>query len=51
MHWRTFNRICDAIQAQERRKDDAFIIGAAALLDRIGWPPPDLDGPPAPRRR
>jgi hypothetical protein len=38
MHWRTFYALCDRIAAVEDAKHAAWIEGARALLDRIGWP-------------
>jgi hypothetical protein len=38
MHWRTFNCICDAIQAQEVRMDETFVVRAARMLDRQDVP-------------
>jgi hypothetical protein len=37
MHWRTFNRICEQLEAAEDAKDAAWFEGAQVLLDRIGW--------------
>jgi hypothetical protein len=37
MHWRTFNSLCDRIEAVEEAKDAAFFVGAARMLARYGW--------------
>jgi hypothetical protein len=38
MHWRTFNALCDRIEAAEEAKDAVCFRGAAAVLARYGWP-------------
>jgi hypothetical protein len=39
MHWRTFNALCQRIEAAEAAKDATWMAGAAWLLDRFapGW--------------
>jgi hypothetical protein len=38
MHWRTFNALCDRIEAAVEAKDTACLNGAAEVLARYGWP-------------
>jgi hypothetical protein len=42
MHWRTYHRICDQLDAVEEAKDRAFAIAAAAILRRTGMTLDDI---------